>query len=544
MSSANKFEHGDLEQEFRRRMHDAEASPAPDLWSRIDHDLTVQENKQYKERLVVYRQLAAACFVLFVLAGSLLGINYSGGFSDDDAAEQAPAYATQETDASRSRQRVNVEEGAAVGASVAPLSSRETQETTAATAVAPGKTSAIARSGRPAGAADHMSAVAATPSVATTAPKAPGQVQATAAAPEDAAASLPPTLRLAVAGVPAASEKQEAKEAMKNTFPVLEELPNSITRLNEMLGKGAQPLERQSQPLALARLDESDAKGKDAATGADGRWSVGMRYMPSYFNQNIGLADNMMYASSRNSFDAEAPKASLQTATNMEAAQEEYAQNTTPAFSYTAEVKAGFKLSKKLKILSGLGYSQNTARTSSSYVVQQFSNNRYNVGSYNAAPSTIFVPLLSSSLRTDSISVQKTSAFDTEYRYRHVSVPIGLQYEGAISKAWYWYATGGVATNILLQSTIMASNNQVQSQNYSYRDEASPFQRVQLSGNVGLGVGKRITESVAVAVGPEFRSFFTPLLADPENTSLAPQGKPYAVGVNVGVNYTLGTGGK
>ncbi len=72
MSSANKKDKKPLEDVFRHHMQDAEATPSPDLWARIDHDLTVQENAQYKKRIVYYRQLAAACFVLFVMAGAIL----------------------------------------------------------------------------------------------------------------------------------------------------------------------------------------------------------------------------------------------------------------------------------------------------------------------------------------------------------------------------------------------------------------------------------------------------------------------------------------
>ena len=69
MSSANKKEYGELEQSMWRRFQDAEAMPDPEVWARIDHELTLLENAKYKRRVLFYRQLAAACFVLFILAG-------------------------------------------------------------------------------------------------------------------------------------------------------------------------------------------------------------------------------------------------------------------------------------------------------------------------------------------------------------------------------------------------------------------------------------------------------------------------------------------
>ena len=47
-----------------QRFQDAEATPGPEVWSRIDHALAMQENVKYKKRVLFYRQLAAACFIL------------------------------------------------------------------------------------------------------------------------------------------------------------------------------------------------------------------------------------------------------------------------------------------------------------------------------------------------------------------------------------------------------------------------------------------------------------------------------------------------
>lgn len=79
-----------------RRFQDAEAMPDPDVWSRIDHALTMQENARYKKRVLFYRQLAAACFTLFILAGSALLLHFK---HDQEQAQLAAATSAQATPA-------------------------------------------------------------------------------------------------------------------------------------------------------------------------------------------------------------------------------------------------------------------------------------------------------------------------------------------------------------------------------------------------------------------------------------------------------------
>ncbi|MBC5774141.1 hypothetical protein H8S95_08715 [Pontibacter sp. KCTC 32443] len=74
MSSTDNKEYGELEQSMWRRFQDAEATPDPNVWSQIDHVLTLQENVKYKKRVLFYRQLAAA--VLYCLCWLALRFLY------------------------------------------------------------------------------------------------------------------------------------------------------------------------------------------------------------------------------------------------------------------------------------------------------------------------------------------------------------------------------------------------------------------------------------------------------------------------------------
>ncbi|MBC5774140.1 hypothetical protein H8S95_08710 [Pontibacter sp. KCTC 32443] len=299
------------------------------------------------------------------------------------------------------------------------------------------------------------------------------------------------------------------------------------------------------QALTLSSPAGSDAEKKSIA---DSRWNVGMNYGSSYFAQNINIPGytitpfRVMFNPDPN-MPPPPPEPSMsdESKENMRDARIEFQKNTQAAMSYNVDAKAGFRLGKRLKLLAGLGYSQNTSKTKTSYIVEQYIFKPRTNERIKLQPTTVFLPSLNT-FTTDSISVVKTKApFDVDYSYQMLSVPVGLQVEGNMSEKWFWFAHGGGAVNLLMQTTIKAANPEIASVTYGPTDD-SPFRKVQFSGNLGVGLGKRLSNAVSVSFGPEYRHFITSMLA--KEHAIANQDKPYTIGVNMGINYMLGQGSK
>lgn len=564
MSSAANDKREQLEEEFRRRMYDAEAAPSADLWARIDHDLTVQENSVYKSRMVLYRQLAAACFVLFVLAAALFMYQFSKDAKQHSVAtvqpeKTAPAIAapaageisTPEALAATSTQEQAAQQLGEEASQTAKAGTIKKPGITAPMfAAAPARTSPA---GVTAQAATPLEAPAAAYTYTINLPKNKARLESMAAnsgrsftnskirlsaenagETKTAFASLQPfyqTARQAITAAPSPSSNHTIQTLPAATQLLRNPVAGLVASNTTFSGNGT--TYKQQQELALLLNGKKESK-----SSSDSRWTVGMAYAPSYFEQNIGMSDQMMDAASMYSLASGAPAVSSSAARKVEDAQDEYAENTDPGFSFSFDAKLGFKLARKLKLLTGVGYAQNTARTKSSYIIRQLQVQNNDRAALE--PAIAFLPAFSNGFSTDSVSVTRTEEYNVQYRYRHLTLPVGLQYEGRLSKDWYWYAASGVAANFLIQSTIMASNDEVSDVNFDSGDN-SPFRKVQLSGNVSMGVGKRLSNAVSVSVGPEFRGYFTTLLAEPGN-ALAPQGKPYTIGLNMAVNYDLGSG--
>ena len=535
MSSANKRNNGSLEDAFRHRMQDAEATPAPDLWGRIDHDLTVQENVQFKKRVVFYRQLAAACFVLFVMAGAVLIYQYKqkgemqalavqDQIKKDNLTESAqiarattPASGTPKAngESSVTKQKIteselNVNDRA--GKARVSIANEQTK------VIAMEQNGGIASKGS--GADKQETETIAAGSLATI------------ALPENNAATPAVTQPASTTGI------LPAQPAILQSPTIMSLMAKNQNKLAEM----TTDQQKQAEALALDLNGDKKAGKKSEKDLSESKWNMSMAYTPTYFTQNIGLPDKMMSSVRGFSIARHGPSISAETSANMEKARDEYENNTAPAFSYAVDVKTGFKLGKKLRLLAGLGFSKNTARTNTSYVVEQFWTNPKTNEKVELTPSTIFLPALNNSFSTDSISVSQTKPFSVDYQYRMFSFPVGLQFADEIANGWKWYITSGVAANLLVQTSVSATRNDIVSVTYE-DEEDSPFRRTQFSGNVGLGVNKQVSDAISVSLGPEFRGFFNTMLAEPDK-AVATQGKPYAIGLNMSLNYQLGASDK
>ncbi|MBC5992872.1 outer membrane beta-barrel protein [Pontibacter cellulosilyticus] len=576
MSSSDRKEYGELEQSMWQRFQDAEALPSSDVWSRIDHELTLEESKHYRSRMVLYRQLAAACFVLFMLAGALLTYHYkteatidagianmqlntSTGVEEIAVTEQ-PSIAPQAQASFETKQNIataSVAEASQpqadaamqkrtgmAGASVVGKAQAAAAATTGTAPIAKVRAQKLAGIGVASGTAKYNlnSAVAAATETSATAEE--QSIFNTYKSEESGSMSVSSrfnigqsffqTARQAITSVPPSYTNSSAQSI--NNEPGRS---RSFVELSQAAVADNLKEQKKAEELAIALNTPAQAGEKEEkSSGEDSRWSLGLGYAPSYFNQNIQMPGQMMDAVAHRSLIAGGPDLLSSSADNMNEAREEFEANTDPAFSFAAEAKAGFNLFKKFKLLAGIGFTQNSARTKSSYIVNQF---LYKPGSNKRVEmpgTTVFLPSLNNNFTTDSLSVEKTDDFYVNYRYRHITLPVGLQYEGNVSKDWFWYASAGMAANFLVETAVMASNSEVRDVSYDHNDD-SPFRKVQFSGNASVGLGKRISNFISVTAGPEFRGYLNSLLAEPDK-ALAPQGNPYTIGINMSVNYSLG----
>jgi hypothetical protein len=543
-----------LEDIFRVGLEEAEMAPSDLLWSRIERDLNIKETGYYKERLVWYQRLAAACVVLVLCAGAYIFLETR---QENLAVLTAPTEIakTPETPvpAPASRQAsLPVTEMAPrkAGSAAAALSSPEA--TVAAKTVTqtirqddgnvPGKKYRNTSGGYPGG------------------KPAAGLHTVAAAQPEG-------TTRSGAAGLSAARKSRSFPPATPDhhllarvrqplaTSPQAPLNPDSLAPVLTWPGLGrlaaltdAVPASRSS--FAAAPLPADEPAVNKGSAGA--RWRFGGKYASQYFDQNIvlagkpmGLANNAVVPSSM------LPLASAGT-TSYADALKEFDQETASGFSFNTGISAAYRLNKHLDLETGLGYTQNVATTNTSYIFNNAqigprytaessfwgANDMKSAPGATGIPATAFLATLAGGPSLNQTAITKTQAFDTQYRYRLLGIPIKVSYQTSRNKSFY-FASMGMLTNLLVQANILSDSDRVPDLHYAPHEEDSPFRNWHFAAVASAGKGFGIGSGLQIRAGLEATQYLSNLTHHPDYPA-GKQRKPYTIGLALSSSYTFG----
>jgi hypothetical protein len=542
-----------LEDIFREGMEEAEMAPSDLLWSRIERDLNIKEAGYYKERLVWYQRLAAACVVLVLFAGGYL-------FWEDRQDHQVLTARTGEPPAPV--EMAKAPEALLPGRRQAAKSANTRQPITNQATPAPNNAAAawsqpvatIARQ------SESKSKQAASPALAGAAL---GDNPA-----DDPVTSLVRPVRVAQA----INEGSGGSAALKtNTF-----LPtNPDAGAQQSLTKSPQPAETHNLPfvvtptgpgrlallqdsvlgtrstLAAASLPQEESEANKGKRGS--RWRFGGKYASQYFDQNIALANKQPALASNTIVpSAMLPVASAGPAAASYAdALKEFDQETSSGFSFNTGLSAAYQLNNHLDLETGLGYTQNVAVTNTSYIFNNAQiTNRYSADYASQSkmvnsslvgggiPSTAFLATIAGGAGLNQTAVTKTQSFDTHYRYRLLGIPVKVSYQTNRSKSFY-FASMGMLTNLLVQANILSESERVPDLQYAANAGDSPFRNWHFAAVASAGKGFEITPGLQVRAGLEATQYLTSLTHYPDNLG-AKQRKPYTIGLALSSSYTFG----
>jgi hypothetical protein len=230
----------------------------------------------------------------------------------------------------------------------------------------------------------------------------------------------------------------------------------------------------------------------------------------------------------------------------------EYDNNTSAGFSYNTSVAAGYVLNEHWSLESGLNFTQNVAKSSSSFIFNNtnlaarynlaaqnlnLNDNKVNADPIGILPATALLASLSGQQNVNSATVVQTPTFDTQYRYRLLGIPVRINYQTSQRKSFY-FASVGFLTNMLVQAQVLSGSPKVPDLKFQGQTE-SPFRTWQFAATVSAGKGFRISKAINLRAGLEGTQNLNSLAAHPEYLS-GEKGKPYTIGVAFSSSYTLG----
>lgn len=564
-SSAEETHGRQVEDVFKDGFENAEVTPPARLWENIDRVLENQELQHYKGQVFWYRSVAAACLILLLVGGAFWWKQDTGGlFSSDvesrlaqqkvlpNSAPVAAAPATSPAHAGSS-ENTPAENNSVLGtfSTNGAKNGSEKQQQLLGQQAAPAAENAPATAALTEPKTSGHLPLGRNSQKASTAPK------ATPSSGVLAQASFPQVERpVNTSGVEAQekSAKPISSASTENAFPITERKGFSRGSLAFSGLPGTDSLDRPhaattviaseqkaeaqlAQNMSVAEKKEQTVPEKSTVKG----WSLSVAYASQYSQAPIKLASNQQ--------GVETMRTSMAQQRAYQAYQEaidEYNNSYSPAYSYSAQVGASYRLNEHWQVESGLLYTQNRATTTHSYLINGGVGTSALVMSTAGKAEPILAAALASKATpvsndvftsfeaaTASMAVMPSEKYKTLYKYQQVGLPIRVAYRHNFNKV-YAFVAGGMNINLLLESSITPEINQVEAQRYRFNQEDSPFRNMQWAAVTSLGVGYEMNSRLTLSVAPELTYSFSSLVKEAQA-----QPDPYQLGLSLGGKWRL-----
>ncbi|AIZ64787.1 hypothetical protein PK28_15895 [Hymenobacter sp. DG25B] len=513
---------GDLEYLFRQKFEEAELQPRANLWEQLDHELVVQQNETFRERLRVHRWVAAACVLFMLGMGGWFALHFTSNHEAELAAGLQNFQESSENANGNSGRKLQL-------AAQAPAANSARPSVSSNAAAASGNTT----SARQAGATVAASGSSSQPLIINGTPNAAGKESlADAGAPK----------RTATAAVTASSNRelptntQAANTASgTTTAPQTETNSQSVQGRNSFLGYAANGTTR---PQAEVTGQQNSAAATNAvpATGAALATLNPNTSAPTVASVTAPAAANSaattpatttaMQATATEQVNALAPRpAALDNAlAALPASLEQTYTPTALAWADELAAKDEKKIAQKGGWSFGGGHNLSsfnpnvnfsrgplstptfqktsaTARVNAQTYEEAATEYRHNLqaglgqrvalmarkrlagrwsatagveaAEYRASSQTSYAALAPNMPATFTGDLQQKTRIRTQmatdltalaepqtthYRYRTAGLPVSLQYSAADKMGWSLYARMGAAVNLLFNSRLTPEN--------------------------------------------------------------------------------------
>ncbi|WP_303310170.1 hypothetical protein [Hymenobacter sp. BT730] len=583
---------GDLEYLFRQKFEEAEFQPRASLWEQLDHELVVQQNETFRERLRVHRWVAAACVLFMLSMGGWFARHFTSTHEAELAVGQEPTNSRNASGNAAKSARLAVQvpastlnqpasaatsttsasfhsESAAAGSAATQLAAARasgisdkerlagnaTPNRTGTAVLASGRasrtlptntqavnTSSATEAASPQGDANRQAAqgrntflgYAANSTAQGRQQEAAGQLRPTGATPPpSASAGLSAFSRnTAVSTVAAATPGAAVASAIQPPAGIatdpVEVISPRAAALHGTLAALPSSLDSDYTPNALAWADALAAKD-EKQLAKNGSWSLGGGHNLSSFNPNINFSRGSVSA-------ANLQNASPTVRVNSQMYEEgatEYRKNLQAGLGQRVALLARRKLSSRWSVAAGVEAAEYRASSQTSYAAMI--HNQQSTFTGDLQQST----RIRTQMATDLTVLSEPQT--TRYRYRTAGLPVSLQY-GATDKAgWSLYARMGAAVNVLFGSRLSPENPALVSQReYNLKSADSPYRHVLASLRGGAGMQYRPAGAAwMVALGPAAEAGLNTMNANPTQ-SYWQQNRPYSVGLEASVEFGVG----
>lgn len=585
---------GDLEYLFRQKFEEAEMQPRASLWEQLDHELVVQQNETFRERLRVHRWVAAACVLFMLGMGGWFTMHLTSTHEAELAAGLQDSLETQDATTNQNSKPQLAAKAPAVNSASQPVSGNAAASARQATTVAAASGGASQQlTMNAAGVADNatLTSDVAPNRTATAAVTAgsnrvlPANTQAANTASE--ATASPQTEAngqgrdsfLGYAATSTNQSNQETVASQRSLSPASSAAPASGTGLSDFNRNAAATtvaavassatMPSATAPAATTAIEATASEQVAALAPRSAALSNALAALPTsleptYIASAVAWADELADKDEKkiaqkggwsfggghnlSSFNPNVnfSRGSLSTPTFQKASATarvnaltyeegatEYRRNLQAGLGQRVALMARKRLSGRWSATAGVEAAEYRASSQTSYAAIAPDMQATFTGKFQQTSR------IRTQIATDLTALPAPQT--THYRYCTAGLPVSLQYGASDKVGWSLYARMGAAVNLLFSSRLSPEDtNMIGQKEYKLRSSDSPYRHVLASLRGGAGLQYRPAgASWLVALGPAAEAGLNTLNAEPSQ-SYWHQNRPYSVGLEASVEFGLG----
>ena len=288
--------------------------------------------------------------------------------------------------------------------------------------------------------------------------------------------------------------KQEENAAKTNALD-----EKAVVKDKSKSQTGADNFKKKNPPLYFA--DAGVANQKSSKVSGNGNWGITAEISPSVALENVSGPTT----------------------------------NTTPQSTMSGGMLASYQVSKRIKVSSGIRFTQMKQDTYTSYTMSQTSGITYlqpvEKAANLAGDVSLYLPAVSSIVYSNGMKTSPTDNFTSEIAQalKYLEVPIQATYKIIDTKLSVG-VTGGVSTNFLVGNHAIITQNGINLSNGS----TGNVRDVLYSSSAGIEVGYGLSKNLMLTIEPRIKQYLNSVSSNDQVNY-----KPTQVGIFTGLTYSF-----
>ena len=297
----------------------------------------------------------------------------------------------------------------------------------------------------------------------------------------------------------ASKEPSKAAKQEENTVKTKAAEEKTVVKEKSKTESGSNNFQKKNPPLYFA--DAGVVKQTPSRESGKGNWGITAELSPSVASQSVSGAT----------------------------------ANTTQQSTVSGGMLASYQVSKRIKVSSGIRFSQMKQDTHTSYTLSQTSGITYlqpvDKAANLAGDVSLYLPAVSSIVYSNGMKTNPTDNFtsDIAQELKYLEVPFQATYK-IIDTYLSVGVTGGLSTNFLVGNHAIITQNGINLSNGS----TGNVRDILFSSSAGIEVGYGLAKNLIITIEPRIKQYLNSVSSNDQVNY-----KPTQIGIFTGLTFSF-----